>query len=162
MRTLRWFLRSALALTLAGGLAWQVGGCDAGASKRASQYSSLVGTWRIQRVNVIGSLRDTVLIEFRTEEDSGRYYRLLRPSQRNSVAAEGAIDIPNSGVLSMREGFSRPLLWTFDFEQPNELSTSVRFFLQSNWDGSSRAFLDAIGHSGSARSIEMDLVRRSD
>jgi hypothetical protein len=78
------------------------------------------------------------------------------------VVAEGAVNIPNANVLSMTEGFSRPLLWTFDFAEPNDLTTSVRFSLQSTWEGSSQAFLNAIGQSGSARSIEMDLMRERD
>jgi hypothetical protein len=147
------------------GLALQVGGCDSSASKRTSQYSSLVGTWRILRVDTnIGRypLQDTVQVEFLPGEDRGRYYRLLRPSQRNPVVAEGGVDMPEAGVLSMTEGFPGPLLWTFDFDRPNDLTTSVRFFLQSRWDGSSQAFLNAIGRSGSARVIEMDLERESD
>jgi hypothetical protein len=107
------------------------------------------------------SLQDTVQVEFFPSGDRGRYYRLRRPSQPNSVVAEGAVDVPEANVLRMTEGFSAPLLWTFDFDQPNELTTSVRFYLQSRGDGSSQAFLNAIGRSGSARVLEMDLERES-
>jgi len=152
----------ALVFLLAVGLATQVSGCDSGGSKRASQYSSLVGTWRIQRVDVTGILRDTVRLEFLPEGDSGRAYRLLRPVREDPVVGRGRVDIPTVGVLRMTDGFARPLLWTFDFDRPNGSRTSVRFVLQERWNGDAQAFLNRIGLPGNARGIEMDLIRERD
>ncbi len=164
---MRWFsalLRPLFLLALAGGIACVVAGCDGGSSKRTSQFRNLEGAWRIQRIDLRGAelvLQDTVQVEFFSDE-GGRSYRLVRPSQQNSVTAEGAIDILNANALSMTKGFAQPLVWTFDFEKPSSLTTSVRFSLQSRWEGSVEAFLNAIGQGGTARSIEMDLVREGE
>lgn len=140
------------------------GGCDGGVSKRGSQYRALEGTWQLDRIDYGGSdsnVRDTIHIEFGRRNEA-RYYRLLRPAREEPVLREGDVGIPDQNVLSMRGGFSGPLVWTFDFDKPNEVRTSVRFRLQSTWEGSSQEFLEAIGRSGRAQGLEIDLVHLSE
>jgi hypothetical protein len=54
-------------------------------------------------------------------------------------------------------GFDGALLWHFDFEEPEDVSTSVRFQLQSASEESVQAFLGAIGVGGSTQALVVDL-----
>ncbi len=138
-------------------------GCDGGGAKRTALYQQLIGTWEIQRLKLDGttiSLSDeTVRLEF-LSQDGGRSYRLTRIAQGDTSTVTGAVGIPESNVLSMTGSFS--LVWRFDFEEPDDLSDSVQFRLARASEGSSESFLNAIGLSGRARTIVMDLVRTAD
>jgi hypothetical protein len=134
-------------------------GCDGAGSKQDSLYNQLTGTWQVQRVQLDGStitLKSDVRIEFL--QQGGRRYQIARPAAGDTTR-RGRIDLPRSDILSMTTGFARPLLWRFDFEEPEPTSTSVRLRLESNWQGSSQAFLDAIGIGGGAQTLAVDLQR---
>jgi hypothetical protein len=135
-------------------------GCDGGGAKRTALYQQLVGTWEIQRMQLDGTTisfsDETVRLEF-LSQDEGRSYRLTRAARGDTSTVTGAVGIPESNVLRMTGDFS--LVWRFDFEEPDDLSDSVRFRLARASEGSSESFLDAIGLNGRARSIVMDLVR---
>jgi len=148
------------ALLLAIGVLIAAGGCDSTGSKRESLYNQLAGTWQIQRVQLDGdgfSLEDGVRVEF-SQRDGRRAYRIVRVASRDTTR-RGEINLPRAGTLSMTTGFAQPLLWRFNFEEPETTSTSVRLRLESNWQGSSQAFLDAIGIGGGAQTLAVDLQR---
>jgi len=135
------------------------GGCDSSGSKRDSLYQKLVGTWRIDRVD-LGSNRinfeETVRVEFLQRED-GRAYRIVRAAS-NDTTGRGQIAVPQSNVLRMRSGFGGLLVWKFEFDG----SQSVRFQLRQADDASTQNFLTAIGLNGGTRSLAFELRRDSE
>lgn len=132
-------------------------GCDSGGSKRASQYQNLTGTWTLQALRP--DLPDpSVEITFEKDGD-GRRYSIRHIASGDTSSVDGRAEVLRENTLSMVTGFDRPLTWRFTFEEPNDVSTSVRFSLIRDWEGSSQAFLASVGISGGARRIEMDLVR---
>jgi hypothetical protein len=134
------------------------GGCDGGGSKRDSQYQQLVGTWRIQRLDLGRgpiNVQDTVFVEF-LQADDARSYRIIRAASRDTTRT-GRVYVPRSNALRMIGGFDGALLWHFDFEEPEDVSTSVRFQLQSASEESVQAFLGAIGVGGSTQALVVDL-----
>lgn len=147
-------------MLLALGVLVVAGGCDGGGSKRDSLYSQLTGTWRIQRVQLGAEprlLEPRVHIEF-AQRDGQRTYRIVQVASADTTR-EGRVDVPRSDIVSMTTGFVRPLLWRFDFDEPDPTSTSVRLRLESNWQGSSQAFLNAIGIGGGAQTLALELER---
>jgi hypothetical protein len=142
-------------------LAFALVGCDAGGSKREAQYERLVGTWTLIDLQQGGfSWEEDELsaqLTFRDGE-AGRTYRLRRVSATgDTTTVEGGLDLLGSNTLSLSGGFSRPLVWTFTFEEPDVFNDSVRFTLQSRWEGAPQAFLSALGLSGTRQPLEMDL-----
>jgi len=139
-----------------------VTGCDSGGSKRSAQYEQLIGTWEVQvlRQGRITLSRDaSVDLTFRNGEQ--RSYRLRHVSDSGDTSTvAGRAELLSENTLSLSEGFSRPMVWTFTFDEPDELSDSVRLALTSRWEGSAQAFLSAIGRSGTSQPIEMDLELR--
>jgi len=134
--------------------------CDSGGSKRDSLYQQLTGRWQAQRLHLNGgaiALGDTVRFEFE-QRDGRRTFRIVQVASDDTTQA-GRVDVPRSNVLSMTTGFARPLLWQFDFDEPDATSTSVRLRLQSNWQGSAQAVLAAIGIGGGAQTLAIDLER---
>ena len=147
-----------IVLLLVGVLA-SAGGCDSSGSKRDSLYQQLSGAWRVQEVRLRTSrinIEDTVLVEF-GQRDNQRLYRIIRPPM--DTTRRGWVNVPRSNLLSMTTGFQRPLLWSFSFDEPDPTSTSARLRLESNWEGSSQAFLSAVGIGGGARLLAIDLER---
>lgn len=135
------------------------GGCDSSGSKRDSLYQQLTGSWRIQQMQLRSgrvNVEDTVLVEF-AQQDDQRSYRIIRVP--TDTTRDGRINVPRSNVLRMTTGFQGPLLWSFTFEEPEPTSTSARLRLESNWEGSSRAFLNALGIGGGAQILAIDLER---
>ena len=134
------------------------GGCDSGGSKRDALYNKLVGTWEIRRVQLdrstVSFSDETLQLEFLTRDD-GRSYRLTRTVPGDTSTVTGAISVPESNVLSMTGEFA--LVWRFDFNEPDDLDDSVRFRLAQASDENVEAFLNAIGLSGSAEVVTMDL-----
>jgi hypothetical protein len=146
-----------IVLLLAGALA--AGGCDSSGSKRDSLYQQLSGTWRVQEVRLRTSrinIEDPALVEF-GQQDEQRSYHIIRSPM--DTTRRGRVSVPRSNLLSMTTGFRRPLLWSFTFDEPDPTSTSVRLRLESNWEGSSQAFLNAVGIGGGARILAIDLER---
>jgi len=137
-------------------------GCDSGGSKRAAQYQRLVGTWEVQvlRQGRITLSRDvSATLSFR--DGDRRSYRLRHVAASGDTnTVSGRAEVLGENTLSMSEGFSRPLVWSFTFEEPDELNDSVQFRLASRWDGSAQAFLAALGRSGTNQPVEMDLEFR--
>ncbi|MFB6249368.1 MAG: hypothetical protein ABEL97_12440 [Salinibacter sp.] len=138
-------------------------GCDGGGAKRDAQYQRLVGTWEVRtlRQGRIAVTRDLqVRLTFR-EGTNGRSYRLRHvPGSGDTTTVQGSVDLLGPNTLSMSGGFPRPLVWSFTFDEPDELNDTVRFSLQSRWRGSAQAFLSAIGRSGTRQGIELDLRLR--
>lgn len=135
-------------------------GCDQGASKQDSQFQRLVGSWKVQRLRVDRSAypeRD-IRIDF-SEEEEGRSYRFVYSSSGDTTIVRGGVDMIGANVVQMTDGFSYPLVWIFDFGEPDDLSSSVRFRLDHARQESAQDFLDVVGLSGGAQRIEMDLVR---
>ena len=60
-------------------------------------------------------------------------------------------------TLRFSSGFSYPLVWTFDFDEPDELSDTVRFYLETTRDGRAQEFMRVIGFGGTSQRVEMDL-----
>jgi hypothetical protein len=90
-----------------------------------------------------------------------RTYRLRHaPEQGDTTTVSGRVELLGENTLSMSEGFSRPLVWTFTFDEPDDLPDSVQFRLASRWTGSTQEFLSVIGRSGTSQPIEMDLELR--
>jgi len=137
-------------------------GCDGGGSKREAQYKRLVGTWEVQvlRQGRITLSRDaSVKLTFRGGER--RSYRLrYEPARGDTNTVSGNAELLGENTLRFSQGFSRPLVWTFSFAEPDELNDSVQFRLASRWDGSAQEFLASIGRSGTNQPVEMDLELR--
>ena len=135
------------------------GGCDGSGSKRDSLYQQLTGSWRIQHVQLRSSrlnIEDDVLVEFEQQDDQ-RSYSIIRSS--DDTTRRGRVTVPRSNLLSMTTGFQRPLLWRFNFDEPDPTSTSARLRLESTWEGSSQAFLNAVGIGGGGQILAIDLER---
>lgn len=141
-------------------LAAGTSGCDQGGSKQDSQFKRLTGDWKVQRLRVDRTTytETDIQIDF-SDGDEGRSYQLVHSSPRDTTIIGGGVDMIDPNVLRMADGFSYPLVWSFDFGEPDDLSTSVRFRLEQAREESAQAFLDAVGLSGGAQRIEMDLVR---
>jgi hypothetical protein len=140
-----------------------LGGCDGSGSKRDAQYQRLVGTWeaRTLRQGRIVSRDLRVRLTFR-ERLAGRSYRLRHvPASGDTTTTEGPVELLGPNTLSMSGGFSRPLVWTFTFDEPDELNDTVRLSLESRAQGSTQAFLAAIGRTGTRQRIELDLEFQS-
>ena len=137
-------------------------GCDSGGSKRSAQYQRLVGTWEVQvlRQGRITLSRDvSATLSFR--DGDRRTYRLRRvAAPGDTTTVSGGVELLSENTLSLSEGFSRPLVWTFTFDEPDQLNDSVRFRLASRWEGSAQAFLSAMGRSGTNQPVEIDLEFR--
>jgi len=136
-------------------------GCDGGGSKREAQYERLVGTWTLIDLQQGGFPWEEdelkAQLTFRDGE-AGRTYRLRHvAAPGDTTTVEGSVDLLSNNALSMSEGFSRPLVWTFTFDEPLVFNDSVRFTLQSRWGGAPQAFLSALGLSGTRQPLEMDL-----
>ena len=150
-----WGLLAAVLLVLAG--------CDSSGAKRDAQYQRLVGTWEVRtlRQGRIVSRDLRVRLTFR-ERSEGRSYRLRHvPSSGDTTTVAGPVDLLGTNTLSMSDGFSRPLVWTFTFDEPDELNDTVRFLLEPRGAGSAQAFLAAIGRTGTRQRIELDLEFQS-
>jgi len=137
-------------------------GCDGGGSKRDALYGNLVGVWEVQRVYLDGQRTSNfgqaeVRLEFVSQGD-GRSYRLTRTVRGDTSTVRGTVQVPESNALSMT-GRAFTLVWRFSFEEPDDLSDSVRFRLARAGEESTESFLSAIGLGGNAGSITMDLIR---
>lgn len=140
------------------GALFVAGACDGGGSKQVSQYERLVGTWRVEDLTLDGSpvqVHRDVRLTF--DADDGRAYRLVSAGEDTTVV-EGPVELLESNVLSMADGFSRPVVWWYTFEEPDALSHSVRFELQHTGEGSDQEVLDVIGVGGAADRLEIDLI----
>jgi hypothetical protein len=135
-------------------------GCDGGGSKRSSLYQQLAGSWKVQRIYLGAgpiSVADTARVAF-LQEAGQRSYHIVRVASADTTRS-GRVAIPRSNMLSMTTGFARPLLWRFDFDEPDPTSTSVQLRLESTWRGSTAAVLEAIGVGGGAQILVVDLER---
>jgi len=138
------------------------GGCDGGGSKREAQYKRLVGTWEVQvlRQGRIALARNPP-VELTFQNGDRRSYRLrYQPARGDTSTISGGVELLSQNTLSLSRGFSRPLVWSFTFDEPDELNDSVQFRLASRWEGGAQEFLAAIGRSGTSQPIEMDLELR--
>lgn len=143
-----------------GGLLLPLGACDTGASKQDAQFRSLTGTWEVHRLLAGQTPYQRLDVQFEFgDDDDGRYYRITRRASEDTTTVRGGVDMLGSNEIRMREGFRHPLVWSFRFDKPDDLRSSVRFYLIRTWEGSGQAFLDAVGVGGGARRIEVDLVR---
>jgi len=138
---------SAVAWTiLCFGVCGLLSGCDGGGSKQASNFQRLVGTWRVQELDVNGisgqldGRDDTLTITFRSLNDGDRRFRVAWLNG-SSPEVQGSIRVltPNSMAMTSSR-FSRSVLWRFDF---GRLSNDVTL-RSSEQDLGSRTFLDAI------------------
>jgi hypothetical protein len=141
-----------------------LGGCDSG-SKRESLTEQLLGPWDLQRLEVGGTDFRNRDVRFTVSEREGpNAFRLVRRRDgADSTVVEGRIEVFSGTSLSMSGPFlDGVILWTFTFDRPDELSSSVQFqFQRATRDETVRDFLSALGVSGTARSIEIDFVRPS-
>jgi len=134
-------------------------GCDSGGSRQEAQYQRLVGTWEVLdlrqgRFVLCGECA----VELTFREGERRAYRLRHaPAEGDTSTVSGRVEVLGENTLSLSEGFSRPLVWTFTFNEPDELNDSVRLQLASRWEGSAQAFLSVIGRSGTSQPVEIDL-----
>jgi hypothetical protein len=149
----------AFALLAAVGLSVVVQGCDGTGSKRDSLYEKLRGAWRIERVTLDGAPRrpvdDAVRIEF-SQDNGQRSYRIIRGAS-GDTSRVGRVGVPQSNVLTMRNGFGSPLTWRFEFDG----SVSVRFQLRKARSESIQEFLAAIGLGGRSSNLTLNLIRDS-
>ncbi len=95
------------------------------------------------------------------EEGTGRKsYRLARVSRGDTTIVEGELEVVAINTLRMTGGFTPyPLVWTFDFDQPDPLAGSVRWTFRREGPESMRALLDVLGIGGTANRVEMALER---
>jgi hypothetical protein len=138
-------------------------GCDGGGAKRDAQYQRLVGTWeaRTLRQGRVVVSRDLDMQLTFQEGPDGRSYRLRHVSASgDTTTVAGPASLLGPNTFSMSGGFSRPLVWAFTFEKPDELTDTVRFSLESRWAGSAQEFLSVLGRSGTRQRIELDLELR--
>ncbi len=145
-------------------------GCDSGGSEQASRYQTLTGgRWEIAEFRVDGTELSTQLdqqytsvwIEFAGGGDGGRTYELVGIQERDTLRVEGGISLPGPDLLTMVAGFGRPVTWTFTLNQPDELSTSVRFRLPRAREAGSEVFLNTLlpGQGwGEAQAVRLDLL----
>lgn len=135
-----------------------VGACDGGGSKQVAQYERLVGTWRVEDLMLDGSpVRVHRDVQLTFDADDGRAYRLVSVGEDTTVV-QGPVELLESNVLSMTDGFSRPVVWCYTFEEPDEFRHTVRFELQYTGDGSDQEVLDVLGVSGGADRLQIDLI----
>lgn len=152
---LGWGLLAAVLLVFAG--------CDSSGSKREAQYQRLVGAWEVRtlRQGRVVLSRDLNLQLTFQEGTEGRSYRLRHvAASGDTTTVAGPVSLLGPNTLSMSGGFSRPLVWAFTFEKPDELNDTVQFSLQSRWEGSAQEFLSVIDRSGTRQRIELDLEFR--
>jgi len=156
----RWAL--VLCVALASGIAASLAGCSVQGSKRASLYEKLEGTWSLQEVRLDGTPVDfrgrSVTLTFGAI-DSSRTYTVKRPASGDTTSVTGQADISDRQLLAMVTGFGSPVVWAFTFDAPSGFDSTVQFSLRQARDESVRTFLETIGLSGGARTVEMDLVR---
>lgn len=143
-----------------GGIVFFATGCDGSGSKRDSLFQQLIGTWRIERVeldgrNTINNFEEPVRVEF-LQRDDARSYRIVRGASPDPIRS-GRVDVSQRNILRMISGFNNRLVWRFTFEEPEDISTSVRFRLESALEEDVQTFLDAIGLRGSAQRLVIDL-----
>jgi hypothetical protein len=75
---------------------------------------------------------------------------------------EGELEVVANNTLRMTGEFTPyPLVWAFDFDEPDPLAGSVRLTLRSARDESVQAFLNVLGIGGGANRVELDLERPS-
>jgi hypothetical protein len=83
-------------------------------------------------------------------------------SRGDTVIVEGELEMVASNTLRMTGDFTPyPLIWVFDFDEPDPLAGSVRWTLRSAQDESVRAFLEVLNIGGRASRVEIDLERPS-
>ncbi len=139
-------------------------GCDRGASKRDAQFTRLSTTWTVRVLRVDQTSLDLAARDLEVqfsfyEADGGRAYRLLRTRSGDTTRTRGSVEMLGENRLLMAGGAAREFVWSFTFEEPDELNDSVRFRLDRARQEDVRDFLEAMGLSGGGQRIEMDLVR---
>ena len=147
-----------------------VAGCDSRGTEQASRYQTLTGgRWEVAELRVDGTDLSSQLdqryasvrIEFAGGGDDARTYKLTGIQERDTLRVDGGISLPGPGLLTMVAGFERPVTWGFTLDQPDELSTSVRFRLPRARETGSEAFLSTLlpGQGwGEAQAVRLDLL----
>lgn len=137
--------------------------CDGGGTKQASQARQLSGEWQDADDVIVDNSAYSRDVLFDIEEGTGqKSYRLTRVSRGDTSTVEGRLEVVASNTLRMTGEFTpSPLIWTFDFDEPDPLAGSVRLTLRSARDESVEAFLGVLGISRGADRVEMDLERPS-
>ncbi len=152
-----------IALAGIGSLILFAGGCDSAGSKSDSLFQQLIGTWCIDRIQLNRNevnleAEDAVRIEFLKQGDN-RPYRIIR-SASDDTTQRGRVRIQENNVLQMTVGTGL-LEWSFDFGKPEDVSESVRFQFRGDTNESVQDFLEALGVSGDAQRLQLDLERHS-
>lgn len=149
-------------------------GCDSGGARLDSQYQTLSdGHWEVAELRVEGEnltsqleqRYDSVLLEFGEGGNGARTYQLIGARTEDTLRVRGSISLSEPNGLTMVEGFDRPVSWTWNFDQPDELSTSVRFRLPRVQAAGSAAFLNMLlpGQGwGEAQEVRLDLLFREE
>jgi len=158
-----WLLGLALSVLL-------MAGCDSRGTEQASRYQTLTGGyWEVTELRVdgtdLGSQVDqryrSVRFEFSGGDGEPRTYKILGVQEADTLQVQGGISLPGPDLLTMLTGFGRPVTWTFNLDQPDELSTSVRFRLPRSRQVGSEAFLNTLlpGQGwGEEQGVRLDLL----
>ena len=134
-------------------------GCDrGGSSKRDAQYERLQGTWEVLDVRQgrISYGEQDGELTFR-DENGNRTYRLRYIDSGDTTTVEGPAEMVAGNTIRFAGGFSYPLIWTFTFDEPDDLSDTVQFTLESSRDGRAQEVMSVFGINGTSQRVEMDL-----